>query len=60
MLKKEYNLYKEASDIMNVVEVSEYERELTNHKLVKIDLQYIFDLYFQKFLCLFKYKEIEF
>ena len=45
---------------MNAIEVSEYEKELTKHKLVKINLQYIFDLYFEKFLCLFKYKEIDF
>ena len=60
MLKNEFNLQNETSDIMNAIEVSEYEKELTKHKLVKINLQYIFDLYFEKFLCLFKYKEIDF
>ena len=50
----------ETSDIMNVVEVSEYEKELTKHKPVKINLEYIFSLYLEKFHCLFKYKEIEF
>jgi CheY-like chemotaxis protein len=44
---------------MNAVELSEYEKELTQHKLIKINLEYILNLYFEKFLCLFKYKEIE-
>ena len=60
MLINEFKMQNETSDIMNAVEVSEYEKELTKHKLVKINLQYIFDLYFEKFFCLFKYKEIEF
>ena len=60
MLKNEFKMQNETSDIMNAVEVSEYEKELTKHRLVKINLQYIFDLYFEKYLCLFKYKEIEF
>ena len=60
MLKNEFNMRHETSDIMNAVEVSEYEKELTRHKPVKINLEYIFDLYFEKFLCLFKYKEIEY
>ena len=59
MLKNEFNIQNETSDIMNAVEVSEYERELTRHKSVKINLEYIFELYFEKFQCLFKYKEIE-
>ena len=59
MIKNEYG-QNETSDIMNAVEVSEYEKELTRHKKVKINLEYIFDLYLNKFLCLFKYKEIEF
>ena len=59
MIKNEYNTQSETSDIMNAVEVSEYEKELTQHKLIKINLEYIFNLYFEKFLCLFKYKEIE-
>ena len=45
---------------MNAVEVSECERELTRHKNVKINLEYILDLYFKKYLCLYKYKEIEY
>ena len=36
------------------------EKELTRHKSVKINLEYIFSLYLDKFHCLFKYKEIEF
>ena len=60
-LKNEYELQTEdASDIMNAVEVSEYERELTKHKIVKINLEYILELYFKKYLCLYKYKEIEY
>ena len=59
MLKNEFDMKNETSDIMNVVEVSEYEKELTKHKSVKINLEYIFSLYLEKFLCLFKYKEIE-
>ena len=45
---------------MNAVEVSEYEKDLTKHKKVKINLEYILDLYMQKYHCLFKYKEIEY
>ena len=60
MIKKEFDMQKETSDIMNVVEVSEYEKQLSRHKSVKINLEYIFNLYFEKFKCLFKYKEIEF
>ena len=59
-LKNEYEMQNDTSDIMNAVEVSEYERELTKHKLVKINLEYIFELYLNKYLCLFKYKEIEY
>ena len=59
MLKNEFDEQKETSDIMNAVEVSEYEKQLTRHKSIKINLEYIFDLYFQKFLCLFQYKEVE-
>ena len=58
-LKNEFDIQNETSDIMNVVEVSEYERELTKHKMVKINLEYIFSMYFDKFGCLFKYKEID-
>ena len=58
-LRNEFNIQNETSDIMNAVEVSEYERELTRHKSVKLNLEYIFELYFEKFQCLFKYKEIE-
>ena len=60
MLKNEFNIQNETSDIMNAVEVSEYEKELTRHNSVKLNLEYIFNLYFEKFLCLFKYKEIDF
>ena len=60
MLKNEFDIRNETSDIMNAVEVSEYEKELTRHKSVKINLEYIFSLYLDKFHCLFKYKEIEF
>ena len=60
MIKKEFDMQKETSDIMNVVEVSEYEKQLSRHKSVKINLEFIFNLYFEKFKCLFKYKEIEF
>jgi len=59
MIKNEYDSQYETSDIMNAVEVSEYEKELTQHKLIKINLEYILNLYYEKFLCLFKYKEIE-
>ena len=59
MIKNEYNSQSETSDIMNAVELSEYEKELTQHKLIKINLEYILNLYYEKFLCLFKYKEIE-
>ena len=59
-LKKEFNLQNEASDIINAVEVSDYEQDLTKNKSCKINLEYILDLYFHKYLCLFKYKEIEY
>ena len=58
-LKNEYEL-QNTSDLMNAVEVSEYEKELTKHKKVEINLEYILELYFQKYLCLYKYKEIEY
>jgi hypothetical protein len=58
-LQNEFNIQNETSDIMNAVEVSEYEKDLTKHKNVKLNLEYIFDLYFNKYYCLFKYKEIE-
>ena len=60
LLKNEYELQNNTSDIMNAVEVSDYERGLTRHKLVKLNLEYILELYLQKYLCLFKYKEIDF
>ena len=60
LLKKEFEQQNDLSDIMNAVEVSEYERELTKHKLVKINLEYILELYLSKYACLFKYKEIEY
>jgi hypothetical protein len=59
-LKNEFNIQNEASDIKNCVEVSDYEKDLTEHKKVKLNLEYILDLYLNKFHCLFKYKEIEF
>ena len=59
-LKNEFNIQHEASDIMNAVEVSEYEKNLTKHQLVKLNLEYILDLYMQKYHCLFKYKEIDY
>ena len=59
-LRNEFNIQNEASDIMNAVEVSEYEKDLTKHKNVKLSLEYIFDLYLQKYHCLFKYKEIDY
>jgi len=59
MIKNQFNSQSETSDIMNAVEVSEYERELTKHKCIKLNLEYVFNLYLEKFLCLFKYKEIE-
>ena len=59
MIKSQFNNQSEASDIMNAVEVSEYEKELTKHKCIKLNLEYIFNLYLEKFQCLFKYKEIE-
>ena len=59
-LKNEFDLENDMSDIMNAVELSEYERELSKHKLVKINLQYILELYLKKYQCLFKYKEIEY
>ena len=60
MLQNEFNIQNEASDIINAVEVSEYEKELTKHKKMKINLEYLFELYFNKYQCLFKYKEIEY
>ena len=59
-LKNEYEQQNDTSDIMNAVEVSDYERELTRHKKVKINLEYILELYFKKYLCLYKYKEIDY
>ena len=59
-LKNEFELQNDVSDLMNAVEVSEYEKELTKNKTVKINLEYIFELYLQKYLCLFQYKEIEY
>ena len=60
MLKNEFNIQNEASDIKNYVEVSDYEKDLQNPKKVKLNLEYILDYYLNKYLCLFKYKEIEF
>ena len=60
MLQNEFNIQNEASDIINAVEVSEYEKELTKHKKMKINLEYLFELYFNKYQCLFKYKQIEY
>ena len=60
MLKNEFNIQNEGSDIKDCVEVSDYEKDLTNHKKVKLNLEYILDLYLNKYHCLFKYKEIEF
>ena len=60
MLRDEFNIQNEVSDIMNCVEVSEYEKDLKNRKKVKLNLEYILDLYLNKYHCLFKYKEIEF
>ena len=37
-LKSEFDAQNETSDIMNAVEVSEYEKEITKHKSVKIRL----------------------
>jgi hypothetical protein len=59
-LKNEYELQNDTSDIMNAVEVSDYEKELTQHKNVKLNLEYILELYLQKYLCLFQYKEIDY
>ena len=59
-LQNEFGIQNEESDIMNAVEVSEYEQDLTKHKKVKLNLEYILDLYLQKYKCLFKYKEIEY
>ena len=59
-LKNEFELQNEVSDLMNAVEVSEYEKDLTKNKCVKINLEYILELYLQKYLCLFQYKEIEY
>ena len=59
-LKNEFEQQNEVSDLMNAVEVSEYEKELTKNKCVKINLEYILELYLQKYLCLFQYKEIEY
>ena len=59
-LKNEFNMQNETSDIINAVEVSDYEQDLTKHKSVKINLEYILDLYLDKYHCLFKYKEIEY
>ena len=42
-LKNEYEL-QNTSDLMNAVEVSDYEKELTKHKKVKINLEYILKL----------------
>ena len=43
-IKNEFNNQGEASDIMNAVEVSEYEKELTKHKCIKLNLEYIFKI----------------
>ena len=59
-LKNEFDLQNEVSDLMNAVEVSEYEKELTKNKCVKINLEYVLELYLQKYQCLFQYKEIEY
>ena len=60
MLINEFKMQNESSDIKNCVEVSDYEKDLTDHKKVKLNLEYILDLYLNKYHCLFKYKEIEF
>ena len=59
-LQNEFNIQNEASDIINAVEVSEYEKDLTKHKKVKLNIEYVLDLYLQKYQCLFKYKEIKY
>jgi len=59
-LKNEFDYQNDTSDLMNAVELSEYEKELTRNKCVKINLEYILELYLQKYLCLFQYKEIEY
>ena len=59
-LKNEFDAQNETSDIMNAVEVSDYEKEITKHKSVKMNLEYVFQLYLEKFKCLFNYKEIEY
>jgi CheY-like chemotaxis protein len=59
-LKNEFDAQNETSDIMNAVELSEYEKEITKHKSVKINLEYIFQIYLEKFKCLFNYKEIDY
>jgi CheY-like chemotaxis protein len=59
-LKNEFKIQNETSDLINAVEVSDYEQDLTKHKSVKINLEYILDLYLNKYHCLFKYKEIEY
>ena len=59
-LKNEFDAQNETSDIMNAVEVSDYEKEITKHKNVKMNLEYFFQLYLVKFKCLFNYKEIEY
>ena len=58
--KSENTTQNESSDLMNAVELSEYEKELTKHQKVKINLEYIFGLYLEKFHCLFNYKEIDY
>ena len=50
----------DTSDIMSAVELSEYEKELTKNQRVKINLEYVLDLYLEKFVCLFNYKEIDY
>ena len=60
MLNKGYDKQNKGNGLMDGVEASEYEKTITKHKLVKINLEYIFSLYLEKFLCLYQYKEIEF
>jgi CheY-like chemotaxis protein len=60
VLRDKKKLGNDTSDIMSAVEPSEYEKELTKHQRVKINLEYVLDLYLEKFGCLFNYKEIDY
>ena len=60
LLKNEFKIQSGVNSKLNEAEANEFEKALNKHKLVKINLEYIFSVYLEKFRCLFQYKEIEF